>query len=127
MVLSFLSPHFTQTFRSKSTLTFLDFLFSRSYASPSESLLKLGRFAIHSSYRSTGAGRSLEQSFLLHLARRNSGFCQAVTKGKGEVDVVAYSQCIAVGFYTRLGWRTEGQEFLEVSFSTLRTETSERS
>lgn len=107
-----LSDHFLLT-ESKSDGTTIDVGTLRCFASPSDSLLKLGRFAVHSSYRGTGAGRSLEQSFLLHLEKRKPGFCQAVTSGKKQVDVVAYSQCIAVGFYTRLGWRTEGNEFLE--------------
>ncbi|GAA5971377.1 hypothetical protein JCM3765_005690 [Sporobolomyces pararoseus] len=85
----------------------------RCYASP-PSLLKLGRFAVHSHYRGTGAGRILEENFINHLKTRNhSPCCEKVTKGKNEVKVVAFSQCIAKGFYLKLGWDTEGEEFLE--------------
>ncbi|GAA6058493.1 hypothetical protein JCM10212_006932 [Sporobolomyces blumeae] len=80
----------------------------------SGSLLKLGRFAVHSTHRGTGAGRVLEEAFIRHLASRQPGKCGAVTDTQDEeVDVVAYSQCVARGFYERLGWREEGDEFLE--------------
>lgn len=96
-------------------LTRLLSLLLTSYASP-PSLLKLGRFAVHSHYRGTGAGRVLEENFINHLkTRKPSPCCEKVTKGKDEVKVVAFSQCIAKGFYLRLGWETEGEEFLEVS------------
>ncbi|GAA5922811.1 GNAT family N-acetyltransferase [Sporobolomyces koalae] len=76
-------------------------------------LLKLGRFAIRSEFRGTGAGRFLEHEFISHLERRQPGLCKTVTLDKRQVDIIAYSQCIAVDFYTRLGWNTVGDEFLE--------------
>ncbi|GAA5899512.1 GNAT family N-acetyltransferase [Sporobolomyces salmoneus] len=85
----------------------------RCYASP-PSLLKLGRFAIHSHYRGTGAGRYLENSFISHLrTRQPSPCCEIVTKKKREVKVVAWSQCVARGFYRRCGWEEEGEVFIE--------------
>ncbi|GAA6012567.1 hypothetical protein JCM11491_005436 [Sporobolomyces phaffii] len=77
-------------------------------------LLKLGRFAVHSDYRGTGAGRFLERSFVRHLATRaRAPHADEITRGRTTVEVVAYSQSIATGFYLKLGWETRGDEFLE--------------
>ncbi|GAA5877335.1 hypothetical protein JCM16303_006246 [Sporobolomyces ruberrimus] len=107
-----LSDHFLLT-ETKEDGTLEDVGTLRCYASPPD-LLKLGRFAVHSRYRGTGAGRFLEEEFVKHLANRKPApRCQEITEGKTQVEVVAFSQCIAVGFYTRLGWKTQGEEFLE--------------
>lgn len=82
-------------------------------------LSKLGRFAVLKPYRGTGAGGILGGALEEHIRERRGG-AKKQFEGKDEGEIVANSQMIALGYYLKKGWKTEGEEFLEVrrAFST---------
>ncbi|BGP52457.1 hypothetical protein JCM8202v2_000011 [Rhodotorula sphaerocarpa] len=73
---------------------------------------KLGRVAIIKPYRGTGAGRILCSALEEHVRERR-GKAADVTRGKTSLELMAYSQKIAEGFYTKMGWHSIGPDFLE--------------
>ncbi|KAI5475066.1 acetyltransferase GNAT family [Pseudohyphozyma bogoriensis] len=73
---------------------------------------KLGRLAVLRSARGIGAGKVLVEALEEHLKSR-TGKSAAFTEGKKEVDIVANAQKYVEVFYNRLGYVTEGPDFLE--------------
>ncbi|GAA5888802.1 hypothetical protein JCM6882_002859 [Rhodosporidiobolus microsporus] len=73
---------------------------------------KLGRMAITKPYRGTGAGRVLCLALEEHL-RQRKGLSRERFAGQGEAELWANSVLSAKGFYQRLGYEVEGEEFLE--------------
>lgn len=74
---------------------------------------KLGRVAIIKSMRGTGAGRILCEALEEHVRERR-GKAADVTRGKSSIELLAYSQKIAEGFYAKMGWHSIGPDFIEV-------------
>jgi GNAT superfamily N-acetyltransferase len=74
---------------------------------------KLGRVAIIKSTRGTGAGRILCEALEEHVRERR-GKAADVTRGKSSIELLAYSQKIAEGFYAKMGWHSIGPDFIEV-------------
>ncbi|GAA5855119.1 hypothetical protein JCM8547_002388 [Rhodosporidiobolus lusitaniae] len=75
-------------------------------------LSKLGRFAVHAPYRGLGLGTLLGTALEEHIHQRKGRAAERF-RGKEEAELVANSQCIALGYYLKRGWRTEGEEFIE--------------
>lgn len=73
---------------------------------------KLGRVAIIKSTRGTGAGRILCEALEEHVRERR-GKAADVTRGKSSIELLAYSQKIAEGFYAKMGWHSIGPDFIE--------------
>ncbi|KWU42604.1 acyl-CoA N-acyltransferase [Rhodotorula sp. JG-1b] len=73
---------------------------------------KLGRVAIIKSTRGTGAGRILCEALEEHVRERR-GKAADVTRGKSSIELLAYSQKIAEGFYAKMGWHSVGPDFIE--------------
>lgn len=69
--------------------------------------------AIIKSTRGTGAGRILCEALEEHVRERR-GKAADVTRGKSSIELLAYSQKIAEGFYTKMGWHSIGPDFIEV-------------
>jgi predicted GNAT family N-acyltransferase len=63
---------------------------------------KIGRVCVLAEARGTGLGAALIRAALAELARR-----------PGVRDAVLGSQSYATGFYEKLGFRAEGEEFLD--------------
>ncbi|POY75361.1 GNAT family acetyltransferase [Rhodotorula taiwanensis] len=73
---------------------------------------KLGRVAIVKQLRGTGAGRILCEALEEHVRERR-GRAADVTRGKSSLELLAYSQKTAEGFYAKMGWHSIGPDFLE--------------
>ncbi|GAA5986655.1 hypothetical protein JCM11641_001353 [Rhodosporidiobolus odoratus] len=73
---------------------------------------KLGRFAVNSAFRGVGAGKLLCEALEDHIRQRR-GKAKEKFAGTDEAEVVAWSQKIAEGFYTKMGWETVGEDFIE--------------
>lgn len=85
---------------------------------------KLGRVAIVKQLRGTGAGRILCEALEEHVRERR-GRAADVTRGKSSLELLAYSQKTAEGFYAKMGWHSIGPDFLEVR-SRMRSDRHER-
>lgn len=74
---------------------------------------KVGRVAIVKSLRGTGGGRILCEALEEHVRERR-GKAADVTRGKSSLELLAYSQKTAEGFYAKMGWHSIGPDFIEV-------------
>lgn len=65
----------------------------------------IGRMAVLKSHRSIGVGKALLQALVEQAARR------------GDTDVVLAAQWHATGFYEALGFKVEGNQFMDAGIA----------
>ncbi|GAA6038627.1 hypothetical protein JCM8097_009454 [Rhodosporidiobolus ruineniae] len=84
----------------------------RWWPKPGQIAGKLGRLCVIPKYRGGGSGRNLVLFMEDHI-RRRQGKAGAALAGENSVLSVAHSQAYATGFYAKLGYKQEGEMFLE--------------